>query len=77
MVSKPSHQPNQVEYERGVILREMAEVNAKPEEVVMDWLHAVAYQGSPLAYTILGPENNIKSGNGKGILSVPFQLPSP
>lgn len=36
--------PSQVEHERGVILREMAEVNAKPEEVVMDYLHAVAYQ---------------------------------
>jgi processing peptidase subunit beta len=50
-----------VEVERGVILREMQEVNSIPEEVVMDYLHSTAFQGSPLGHTILGPEENIKS----------------
>lgn len=31
------------------------------EEVIMDHLHSVAFQGHPLGYTILGPTNNIKS----------------
>merc|ERR1712000_777639 len=31
------------------------------EEVLFDYLHAAAYQGTPLARTILGPERNIKS----------------
>ena len=30
--------------ERSVILREMQEVNSIPEEVVMDYLHSVAFQ---------------------------------
>merc|ERR1719422_1600218 len=31
------------------------------QEVVFDHLHAVAYQGTPLGRTILGPAKNIKS----------------
>merc|ERR1719424_2546526 len=50
-----------IETERDVILREMQEVNDQPEEVVLDYLHATAYQGSSLGYTILGPAENIKS----------------
>jgi len=44
-----------------VILREMEEVNSNREELVLDYLHACAYQGTSLGYTILGPEENIKS----------------
>ena len=47
--------------ERDVILREMEEVDGQIEEVVFDRLHEVAYVGTPLARTILGPEQNIKS----------------
>jgi len=50
-----------VERERDVILREMEEVDSQIEEVVFDRLHEVAYVGTPLARTILGPEENIKS----------------
>ena len=31
------------------------------EEVVFDHLHATAFQGTPLARTILGPAANIRS----------------
>jgi len=48
-----------VNAERSVILREMKEVNSQMEEVVFDHLHSVAFQTTPLAMTILGPENNI------------------
>jgi len=44
-----------------VILREMQEVEMNLQEVVFDHLHAVAYQGTPLGRTILGPTQNIKS----------------
>jgi processing peptidase subunit beta len=37
-----------IEYERGVILREMEEVETMEDEVIMDHLHSVAYQGHPL-----------------------------
>jgi len=50
-----------VERERDVIMREMQEVESMTEEVIFDMLHEVAYIGTPLARTILGPEANIMS----------------
>lgn len=50
----------EIERERGVILREMQEVESNLQEVVFDHLHSIAYQGTPLANTILGPTANIK-----------------
>ena len=50
-----------IEAERSVILQEKEFVESEPEEVLFDYLHAAAFQGSPLARTILGPERNIKS----------------
>ena len=43
------------------LCREMQEVDMNLQEVVFDHLHAVAYQGTPLGRTILGPAKNIKS----------------
>ncbi|CAB3997972.1 mitochondrial-processing peptidase subunit beta-like, partial [Paramuricea clavata] len=51
----------EIERERGVILREMQEVDSQLEEVIFDHLHATAYQGTALGRTILGPTENIKS----------------
>jgi len=51
----------EIERERGVILREMQEVETNLQEVVFDHLHATAYQGTALGRTILGPTQNIKS----------------
>ena len=45
-----------IERERSVILREMEEVNKNQEELVLDHLHATAFQGTGLGRTILGPE---------------------
>jgi len=50
-----------IERERGVILREMVDVESQIDEVIFDHLHSIAFQGSSLGYTILGPEKNIKS----------------
>eukprot|EP00538_Stauroneis_constricta_P004623 CAMPEP_0119561226 /NCGR_PEP_ID=MMETSP1352-20130426/17040_1 /TAXON_ID=265584 /ORGANISM="Stauroneis constricta, Strain CCMP1120" /LENGTH=477 /DNA_ID=CAMNT_0007609389 /DNA_START=4 /DNA_END=1437 /DNA_ORIENTATION=+ len=50
-----------VEREREVILREMSEVNKNQEELVLDHLHATAFQGTSLGRTILGSEENIRS----------------
>lgn len=52
---------DEIERERGVILREMQEVESNLQEVVFDHLHATAYQGTALGNTILGPTENIKS----------------
>lgn len=50
----------EIERERGVILREMQEVETNLQEVVFDYLHATAYQATALGRTILGPTENIK-----------------
>ncbi|KFK37669.1 hypothetical protein AALP_AA3G013300 [Arabis alpina] len=47
--------------ERDVILREMQEVEGQTDEVVLDHLHATAFQYTPLGRTILGPAQNVKS----------------
>jgi len=51
----------EIERERGVILREMQEVETNLQEVVFDYLHATAFQGTSLSQTILGPTENINS----------------
>jgi len=50
-----------IERERGVILREMQEVDGMMEEVIFDRLHETAYRGTMLGKTILGPAENIQS----------------
>lgn len=54
-------EPQAIERERDVILRESEEVDKQLEEVVFDHLHATAFQGQPLGRTILGPAENIQS----------------
>ncbi|KAF2864846.1 mitochondrial-processing peptidase-like protein subunit beta [Massariosphaeria phaeospora] len=54
-------EPQAIERERDVILREQEEVDKQMEEVVFDHLHATAFQGQPLGRTILGPKENIQS----------------
>jgi len=49
-----------IENERGVILREMEEVNSQIEEVVFDRLHETAFRENALGRTILGPVENIQ-----------------
>eukprot|EP00166_Cyanidium_caldarium_P005287 ctg_63.g11 len=50
-----------VERERDVILREMEDIESQPEEVLFDYLHSTAFQGTPLARTILGTLQNIQT----------------
>ncbi|MCJ1464477.1 hypothetical protein MMC07_003090 [Pseudocyphellaria aurata] len=54
-------EPEAIERERDVILREQEEVDKQLEEVVFDHLHATAFQNQPLGRTILGPKENIAS----------------
>lgn len=59
----------EIERERGVILREMEEVDQQVEEVIFDHLHAIAYQGTPLGWTILGPTKNIQRINRQDLVN--------
>jgi processing peptidase subunit beta len=61
MLSNGTMDTNSIEFERGVILREMEEVEKTVEEVIFDRLHLTAFHDSPLGYTILGPVENIQS----------------
>ncbi|XP_022659024.1 mitochondrial-processing peptidase subunit beta-like [Varroa jacobsoni] len=61
ITQNPKLGEQEIERERGVILREMEEVEGNLQEVVFDHLHSIAYQGTPLGLTILGPTENIKS----------------
>jgi len=49
-----------IERERHTVLREMQEIENNFQEVTFDHLHATAYQGTPLARSVLGPTENIK-----------------
>ena len=61
ILQNSSFKEEDIERERGVILREMVDVESQIDEVIFDHLHSIAFQGSSLGYTILGPEKNIKS----------------
>lgn len=63
----PTLDQRAIEAERAVILRENDEVNEEPEEVVIDHLHATAFQGHSLGFSILGPVDNIKSISQKDL----------
>ncbi|KAF4659229.1 mitochondrial processing peptidase beta subunit [Perkinsus chesapeaki] len=58
-----------IEEERGVILREMEEVNKSLEEVIYDQLHIACFREDPLGYTILGPVENIRSINRDNLVN--------
>jgi processing peptidase subunit beta len=60
MIQNSTITPQNVENERGVILREMEDVNSQIEEVVFDRLHETAYRENALGRTILGPVENIQ-----------------
>jgi processing peptidase subunit beta len=57
-----------VEREKDVILREMEDIESQPEEVVFDYLHGTAFQGTPLSRTILGPVENIQGMQREALL---------
>ena len=49
-----------VEQQRAVVLRELEEVEGNLQEVCLDLLHATAFQGTPLSYSVLGPSSNAR-----------------
>jgi processing peptidase subunit beta len=69
VIQNSIYDPKHIEAEKSTILREMEEVGKQYNEVIFDHLHAAAYQGTPLARTILGPESNIKTITRDDLLS--------
>ncbi|KAI1892818.1 hypothetical protein AGOR_G00137430 [Albula goreensis] len=50
-----------LEHQRGVVLRELEEVEGSLQDVCLDLLHATAFQGTPLGHSVLGPSENARS----------------
>ncbi|XP_047055131.1 probable mitochondrial-processing peptidase subunit beta, mitochondrial [Lolium rigidum] len=61
ILQHPRFPQQAIQRERGVILREMEEVQGMMEEVIFDHLHTAAFRDHPLGDTILGPKENIHS----------------
>ncbi|XP_060060655.1 cytochrome b-c1 complex subunit 1, mitochondrial isoform X2 [Erinaceus europaeus] len=60
IVQNCSLEDSQIEKERDVILRELQENDASMRDVVFDYLHATAFQGTPLAQPVEGPSENVR-----------------
>ncbi|XP_036288239.1 cytochrome b-c1 complex subunit 1, mitochondrial [Pipistrellus kuhlii] len=60
IVQSCSLEDSQIEKERDVILRELQENDASLRDVVFDYLHATAFQGTPLAQPVEGPSDNVR-----------------
>ena len=63
MTSQPLLDSKAIENEKHVILREMEEIAKDQMETIFDHLHAIAYNGHSLGYTILGSENVVNNMN--------------
>ncbi|KAM4587478.1 cytochrome b-c1 complex subunit 1, mitochondrial [Odontesthes bonariensis] len=51
----------EMEQQRGVVLRELEEVEGNLQDVCLDLLHATAYQGTPLGQSVLGPSSTARN----------------
>jgi processing peptidase subunit beta len=60
IVQNSQFNEEEIERVRHTILRQMEETENNLQEVTFDHLHATAYQGTPLARSVLGPTENIK-----------------
>lgn len=60
IVQNCSLEDSQIEKERDVILQELQENDACMRDVVFDYLHATAFQGTPLAQAVEGPSGNVR-----------------
>ncbi|XP_068598525.1 cytochrome b-c1 complex subunit 1, mitochondrial [Brachionichthys hirsutus] len=51
----------EIEQQRGVVLRELQEVEGNLQDVCLDLLHATAFQGTALGHSVLGPSSNART----------------
>ncbi|KAJ8738060.1 hypothetical protein PYW08_000655 [Mythimna loreyi] len=59
--------PSEIEYQKKVVYAEMLEHDKDPGSVVLDYLYATAYQGTPLAQSVMGPSTNLYHFNNTTI----------
>ncbi|KAH9638340.1 hypothetical protein HF086_006520 [Spodoptera exigua] len=49
----------EIEHQKKTVYSEMIDHDKDPGKVVFDYLHASAFQGTPLAQTVMGPSSNL------------------
>lgn len=60
VVQNASLSEAEIEQQRGVVLKELEELETSLQDVCLDLLHATAFQGTPLSRSILGPSQNAR-----------------
>lgn len=60
IVQNCSLEDSQIEKERDVILQELQENDTSMRDVVFNYLHATAFQGTPLGQSVEGPSENVR-----------------
>ncbi|XP_036387073.1 cytochrome b-c1 complex subunit 1, mitochondrial-like [Megalops cyprinoides] len=68
VVQSSSLSESDLERQRGVVLRELEEVEGSLQDVCLDLLHATAYQGTPLGHSVLGPSQNARTLNREDLV---------
>lgn len=61
LIQNPKLSAEELDRVRKDILRETTQIEANIQDVVFDYLHATAFQGTPLGQTVLGSRENITS----------------
>jgi processing peptidase subunit beta len=67
IVTNTKFNEEEVSKVRKNVLRSLDEAEGQLREVTLDYLHSIAYQGTPLGKSVLGPTNNIKKFKGADI----------
>lgn len=62
-----SFNPCEIELQKKVVYHEMQQHDEDVNEVLFDYLHAAAFEGTPLAKTVMGPSCNLYNFNCKTI----------
>lgn len=59
----------EIEKEISVVIEEIKMYEDSPEDIVHDKLSEIIFDGSPMAYNILGTENNLKTFNNEKVIN--------
>ncbi|XP_053618906.1 cytochrome b-c1 complex subunit 1, mitochondrial-like [Plodia interpunctella] len=61
MITEPAFFENEIELERKQIMHELIDADNDPKQVLFDYLHQTAFQGTPLAQRVIGPTKNLNA----------------
>ncbi|XP_062853042.1 cytochrome b-c1 complex subunit 1, mitochondrial [Trichomycterus rosablanca] len=68
VVQSASLSEAEIEQQRGVVLKELEEVEGSLQDVCLDLLHSTAFQGTPLGQSVLGPSQNARTLNRQDLV---------